>query len=272
MPVVEPYPISEPLSTAGRVNMNYQIVPFTYIERSTGMRAVMKAERMIVIPDTAAAVYKANNPGDVDTGGFVFNSQYDYRVPINADQTLLAFDNFFNAGGRLGKGDIFRSASQICNMFFYPKTDALSIITGPNWDSNNTNITRFWNGTSTGTGYTISRAAAAPSHYLTGDNSRERIYTTVYPRLTTKSNTFTVHYFVQTLKQVLPPGSASGAWQTWREGVDAVTGEYRGSTIIERYVDPNDPSIPDFTSPAYADVALDPWYKFRVVSNTQFAP
>ncbi len=27
MPVVEPYPISEPLSTAGRINMNYQIVP-----------------------------------------------------------------------------------------------------------------------------------------------------------------------------------------------------------------------------------------------------
>ncbi len=36
MPVVEPYPISEPLSTAGRINMNYQIVPFTYINRDNG--------------------------------------------------------------------------------------------------------------------------------------------------------------------------------------------------------------------------------------------
>jgi hypothetical protein len=31
MPVVEPYAISEPLSVAGRVNLNYQIVPFTNI-------------------------------------------------------------------------------------------------------------------------------------------------------------------------------------------------------------------------------------------------
>ena len=31
MPFVEPYLISEPLSTAGRVNLNYQIAPFSYI-------------------------------------------------------------------------------------------------------------------------------------------------------------------------------------------------------------------------------------------------
>ncbi len=42
MPVVEPYAISEPLSTAGKINMNFQIVPFTYIERSTGLYAVLE--------------------------------------------------------------------------------------------------------------------------------------------------------------------------------------------------------------------------------------
>ncbi len=31
MPTVEPYAISEPFSTAGKVNMNYQILPYTYI-------------------------------------------------------------------------------------------------------------------------------------------------------------------------------------------------------------------------------------------------
>ncbi|OYW27750.1 MAG: hypothetical protein B7Z47_06395, partial [Chthoniobacter sp. 12-60-6] len=34
MPVVEPYAISEPLSIAGRINLNYQIVPFTNITRA----------------------------------------------------------------------------------------------------------------------------------------------------------------------------------------------------------------------------------------------
>ena len=50
MPVVEPYAISEPLSTAGRINLNYQIVPFTNITRATGMHAVMKGEFMTAIP------------------------------------------------------------------------------------------------------------------------------------------------------------------------------------------------------------------------------
>ena len=43
----------------------------------------------------------------------------------------------------------------------------------------------------------VSTVSTAPTHYLTGDNSRERIYATIYPRLTTKSNTYTVHMRVQ---------------------------------------------------------------------------
>ncbi len=54
MPVVEPYAISEPFSTAGKINMNYQIMPFTYITRETGVRAVLAAERMLAIPGKAA--------------------------------------------------------------------------------------------------------------------------------------------------------------------------------------------------------------------------
>ncbi len=63
------------------------------------------------------------------------------------------------------------------------------------------------------------------SHIGTGDNMRERIYTTLYPRLTTKSNTYTVYFRVQSLKQT----SKSAAAGTWTEGKDAVIGEYRGS-------------------------------------------
>ena len=46
MPVVEPYAISQPFATSGKINMNYQIQPFTYIRRSTGMHAVMKATKL----------------------------------------------------------------------------------------------------------------------------------------------------------------------------------------------------------------------------------
>ena len=272
MPVVEPYPITEPLSTAGRINMNYQIVPFSYIERSTGLRSVLKSELMTVIPDSRSGHYKqaSATAASNDTG-------YDYRVPINADQTLLAFDNYFGTNK-----DIFRSASQICTMFLYPARDALMSlvgVAGPLWDSSNVNITNFWNGNQTGASYTVSQTpnpsttTSWPTHYLTGDNSRERPYADIYPRLTTKSNTFTIHYYVQTLQKIVGSDPT-----TWNESTDQVTGEYRGSTTIERYVDPGDPSLPDFTTGTAAitssqtGTALDGFYKIRVVNNKQFAP
>ncbi|HSI84973.1 MAG TPA: Verru_Chthon cassette protein A, partial [Candidatus Methylacidiphilales bacterium] len=51
MPVVEPYAISTPLATAGRINMNHLIVPFTYINRDTGLRAAMKNMKVACIPN-----------------------------------------------------------------------------------------------------------------------------------------------------------------------------------------------------------------------------
>ena len=240
MPVVEPYPISEPLSTAGRINMNCQIVPFTYIERNTGLRAVLKAERITAIPDTAAGSIKG---GYATTANKPTTS--DFRLPINLDETLKGFDDYFTR-----TKDIFRSATQICQMFLYPSRDAvLTSTSGPLWDAANANIEAFWT-----------------THRVTGDNSRERPYTTIYPRLTTKSNTYTVHLFVQTLKKA-PGGTAD----VWDENRDVVTGEYRGSTTVERYVDPADTTLPDFADPTN-DPVLDGYYKFRVVGTRQFSP
>jgi len=250
MPVVEPYPISEPLSTAGRINMNYQIVPFTYIERSTGVRAVLKGERMIVLPNTAAGSYKG-----VNSTSAALDSTHNYHVPINLDQTLRGFDDWFK-GTTTGTPDIFRSATQICDLYLYPMYDAspvtpvTSLTAGPIYDSANVNITAFW-----------------AAHQLTGDNSLERPYTNIYPRLTTKSNSYTVHYCVETLKK-----AAGSTPTTWDETKDVVTGQYRGSTLIERYVDPNDTTLPDFAATTNYNTALDAWYKFRVVSSKQFAP
>ncbi len=45
MPVVEPYAISEPFSTADKINMNYQIMPFGYIHWTTGMAAILRSEK-----------------------------------------------------------------------------------------------------------------------------------------------------------------------------------------------------------------------------------
>ncbi|MCA9458050.1 MAG: Verru_Chthon cassette protein A, partial [Nitrospira sp.] len=58
MPAVEPYAISEPLSTGGKVNLNYQILPFKHITRSTALRGVFKAEYMLCVPDNLGQDYK----------------------------------------------------------------------------------------------------------------------------------------------------------------------------------------------------------------------
>jgi hypothetical protein len=100
---------------------------------------------------------------------------------------------------------------------------------------------------------------------LTGDNTKERIYATLYPRLTTKSNTYTIHAKVQTLKKV--NGTAANVWT---EGKDQITGEFRGSQTIERYVDPNATGIPDYSNTS-ENTPISKFYKTRVISSKQFA-
>lgn len=232
MPIVEPYPISEPLSTAGRINMNYQIVPFSYINRDTGIRAILKSEKIISVADSDAKFYKTHNAS---------KAQLPVRYPVNADETLKGFTNRFD------QKEIFRSAAEICGISLVPK------------DSNATyaGMASYW-----------------LTHRPTGDNSRERPYATIYPRLTTKSNTYTVHFRVQALKKSSRTDSA-----TWVEGKDAVMSEYRGSQVIERYIDPADTRIPDYASSAVyssnsssTDPTLDSFYRFRVLSAKRFSP
>jgi hypothetical protein len=110
-----------------------------------------------------------------------------------------------------------------------------------------TALDSFWNG------------FAAPGG-LTGDNLRELPYAQLYGRLTTRSNSYTVHVRVQVL-QKLPHDPNQGVWN---EGVDLVQGDWRGSYEIERYLDPT----------AAAPVAGQPLgpYKFRIVSSRRFTP
>jgi hypothetical protein len=146
MPIVEPYAISEPFSTAGKVNMNYAIVPFDYIHRSTALHAVMKSTRILAIPtianDGTFGLYDGNSgfvlPTALYPNGRYYarspsvkpayahtspaQSPYDfgYRYGINLTATIddvnSAFYQRFNV-----LHDIFRSASEICNIFLVPE-------------------------------------------------------------------------------------------------------------------------------------------------------
>jgi len=251
MPVVEPYAISDPFSTAGKINLNFRLAPFNHISRKTGLYALLKTARLYAVPEADVSLYKY--PGEyslsatntsVITSPANPTSPNEYRLRIDPAETTAAFDTKF------ASGDIFRSATQLCEMFLYP--------VGTSYDASGSNIRNFWS-----------------TRRLTGDNMRENPYRDLYGRVTTQSNTYTVHYTVQALKKA-PGGSAD----VWREGTDKVIGEYRGSTSIERYIDPEDTwlktSPPDFatapTSSPNATNRLDSLYRIRTLSSRRFAP
>jgi uncharacterized protein (TIGR02600 family) len=232
MPVVEPYAISEPFSTAGKVNLNYQIQPFTYIDRKTPLLSVLDSERVAKVKKSDANKYKRL------TDGIGSNA----RLPLNlseADGTLRQFKEKFAAN------DIFKSHTEICDIFLVPQ--------GSSW-ANDAAARTAWYG---------------DDFALVGDNTRERPYANLLGRVTTKSNTFTVYYTVQALKNPvnLPQ-------DTWNESKGVVLSEYRGNTTLERYINPNDTRIPDYAT-NNATIGTDPldrYYNWRVIQQTQFAP
>jgi hypothetical protein len=111
-------------------------------------------------------------------------------------------------------------------------------------------LAAFWNPTN----------AANISGGLTGDNLRELPYAQLYGRLTTRSNSYTVHVWVQVLKKIASDPNQN----VWNEATDVVLGQWRGEYEIERYLDPA------ATAPA-AGSPLGP-YDFRIVSKHRFAP
>jgi uncharacterized protein (TIGR02600 family) len=263
MPVVEPYAISEPFATAGKINMNYQIAPFTYIKRQTALIGAMKAVKVTAINPTQASYsmfyknmgYRPNGGNDSNSGG----AGIVLRRNIDAASTL----QFFEEGHfKQGENKPFLTESEICTIPLIPAdmpstgagvyANAGIKPTDPIGTMRN-KLSTFWNG---------NNSSGAVGNWLTGDNSLERPYSLLYPRLTTKSNTYTVHVKVQTLKKV-PVGIAPA--NSFKEERDQVTGEFRGSFVIERYLDPNLQTF-DITD---QNAVLGP-YKFRVVNSKQF--
>lgn len=254
MPIVEPYAISEPFATSGKINLNYQIAPFTYIKRDTGMRAVLASTMITAInptqkmKDGKLLIESFKSGGERPQGALT-------RRQIDADLTLRQFDELrFKAG----VNKPFLSASEICDIPLVPKDASGAVNSGI---SNSTSVSSydsalgtFWN-----------------SHRLTGDNSLERPYTLIYPRVTTRSNSYTVHVRVQSLKKA--PADLDQA--VFKDKRDQVLGEFRGSFVIERYLDANSAGFyvnGELSKPSdesNPNATLGP-YRFRVVSSKQF--
>ena len=236
--VVEPYAISEPFSTAGKVNLNYVIAPFgyakgdgknfganndrSYIRRDTALRGVFKSVKLMAVP---TGVPKAGHREDP------LGDSNNYRYDIDANLTLEQVEDRLKDPKR----GLFRSTSEICDVDLYPVG-----LTVSSWPS-------FW-----------------ASYAQTGDNMRERPYSNIYPRVTTKSNVFTVHMRCQTVKK-----AAGTPADQFDEKRDQVLSEYRGATTIERFIDPNDTQLASYNE---RNDSVDNYYRFRIVGTKQFAP
>jgi uncharacterized protein (TIGR02600 family) len=237
MPQAQPYAISEPFSTAGKVNLNYQILPFTYIDRSTAIQSVLASEKVAQVAASHASTYKKDVVGNTTGMGVA-------RLPLNLSETTGTLGWFI---AKFNAWTVFKAAAEICDVYLVPQ--------GQSWTPSTAQAQ--WYGT---------------NYALVGDNTREKPYADIYSRITTKSNVYTVFYRVQTLK------NSAAAPATWTEGTGIITGEFRGSTTLERYIDPNNTSIPDYGSLSASAMSSTPsldsptYYKWRVVENNRFAP
>ena len=269
MPVVEPYAISDSLSTGGKVNLNYQMLPFRHIKRSTALRGVFRSEFMVMIPTPTEGGQRRNmytesykhNSGrgrgyhwrDRPNGGFLQGKRL--RSMIKEEMTLKQFQEKFD------EGEIFKSASEICEMHLLPQQASERMnVSGASFKLetiDKVTVEEMEDGT------------YWDYHKAIADNGRERPYGNIYARTTTKSNVFKVHYRGQVLKQ--SRRDSSTGYAVFDEELDTVVAEYRGSSLVERYIDPNDDRIPDYAT-ADNPPSIGIFYRFRVSNSTRFAP
>ncbi|MGB8170435.1 MAG: hypothetical protein WCF18_23230, partial [Chthoniobacteraceae bacterium] len=179
---------------------------------------------------------------------------------VDRDETIKEFDDYFDQYKADHNKGFIKAGAQICDFYLYPRRAGKAVVT---WAKNDTAIKSWWT-----------------QNALTGDNVREKPYADLYPRITTKSNTYCVHVRAQALRQsaASDPATAADHYRTWDEKRDRIVGEYRGASIIERYIDPQDERFdkttlnkeitiinPDTTS-------IDSAYRFRVLNTKRFDP
>ena len=257
MPVVEPYAISEPLATMGKINLNSRLAPFgyvkveakggarSYIQRHTGLHGIFKNMRMLAIGAAAGTNTGGHREKPLEDNTSKFRWEVDPEVMMNdiIDPALDA-------------RKFFKSATEVCELDL-PLKNTFKEENGraTKWKPRYNDLAgrrTFWAG-----------------HDMTGDNGRERPYAHIYPRLTTKSNVYTVHVWAQSIAK----RQSSTDWDMFDESVDRVLGEYRGSTTIERYIDVDDTVLEDYDAVVQAGAkSLDPYYRFRIVNHKRFNP
>ncbi len=256
LPVTEPAGFGDAVSTEGKVNMNYQLMPFTWIKRATAMHGALHGVRVTAIPSTAVGINAGTEHYKKPDGT---PSTLQFRYGVDAEKTLEAFEE-----QRFKLGDVFRSPSEICDVWLVPKrleghTYAAGSVNPAVPPTSYTALLDWWEG--------ADKTSPTDGFEATGDNLREAPYAQLYPRLCTKSNVFTVHYRVQLLKK-----SRSTEPAEWDERRDNVIAEHRGQTTLERYLDLNKTTIPDFVTTINESEALDDYYNVRVVNRRDFKP
>lgn len=254
MPVVEPYAISEPLSTMGKINLNSRLAPFgyvkvsdggaqrSYIQRHTGLFGVFKGVRQLVISAPSDAGHRERPLEDTGT-------KYRYEV-----DPQVMMDNVIDPA--LDDRKFFKSATEICELDL-PLKDKFSDKPGTagKWKAKYND--------------TAGRRAFWTANDMSGDNARERPYSHIYPRLTTKSNVYTVHVWTQSIAK----NPSTKDWAIFDDATDRVLGEYRGSTTIERYIDVEEDALKNYDAVVQDNArSLDPYYRFRVVNTKRFNP
>lgn len=293
MPVVQPYALSDTFSTKGKINMNYKIMPFEYIHRSTALHALLKAERILAIPTAAASVYKTKDAAYAGTDNVTGTPEPKsvWRKFIDAEATLWQFDRKFSGskefapvGGQPPR--VFRTASEICELWMIPEsinhTGAPRLKADDNpfqlmrnfWMGINksNDEARTWGGTSPDSKKTAIKDIPL-GHRLTGDNTKESTYANLYPRLTTRSNVFKIHFTVQTLQK-----ARSTPVNKFDPDLDLVTSESRGSAIVERALDMTNPNLQKINylkdPSTFSDMKkrLDYFYSYRITEIKQFSP
>ncbi len=200
MPVQEPAALSAPAATEGKINLNHRLVPFGHIRRTTALHSLLKAEKLLAIPDAAGLSYKL--PPEQPP------RHTSFRHFIDADETLAQWDREVFDQGR-----VFLAASEICEHDLVP--EGLS--------GERDAMRRFW-----------------ATHRLTGDNSKERPYANLYGRLTTRSNTYRVHFRAESLRAAPPDDQG----RIDLASLD-VSASIEGSAVVERHLDPENPDLPD---------------------------
>lgn len=215
-PVLEPEPLSHHFETAGKINLNHELLPFRHITRATALHAAMKAETLMAIPDDAASAYKSGA-----------DPAQKYRRHIDAGKTLALWkENVFD------QGQVFLTASQICEQHLVPEGFSGSV--------SDAEMRAYWS-----------------RHRLTGDNTRERPYAHLYSRLTTRSNSYRVHFIAETIVK-----ARSTAPDTFDPARDRVTATRQGSAHLRRRLHLDHPALPDYLTQDDAP-ALDHFYHWQ---------